>query len=182
MKKPSDDLIGALVLKAQEENGAESAGALKTLKRLCESHGLDFEEILSGGEKIEYHFLKYKKGQKDLARQVIARYALTKDHMIMREHKWDTQFAFECTAAQHIETIHAYEVLSPLFTKERKKVLKAFHYGFLDKHNLYPQFTIERKAHKDETMEEQRARLQGSMLAEHMEDAVISPRLEGGSV
>lgn len=182
MKKPSDDLIGALVLKAKEGDSGESENARRTLKKMCEKHDLDFDEIMSGGEKVEYHFLYFKRGHKELAMQIIARYALTKEHMTLREHRDGIAYAYECTLQRHIETIHAYEVLAPLFNKEKRKVLKAFHFGFLDKHQLYPQFTIETNKDKEESEEEMQARLRGSLLSRDMEDAVISPRLEGSSV
>ena len=118
MPKPKDDLIGALVLKAKEDNGAESENAIKALKRLCEKHDLDFEEIMRGKERVEMRFLEYKRGHKDLARQVVARYGCSQDHQWIREHMYDPIFAFESDQQHYIETLHAYEILAPLYNKE----------------------------------------------------------------
>lgn len=176
MKKPKDDLIGALVLKSKE-GGSEGENARKALKRLCEKHDLNFDEILNGKETLEERRLEYQKQHKRLMLQIICRYILTEDNQDVWGTTYGNGYIVKATQQQYIEALHAYEVLSKLYNKERKKMLEAFKYGFYDKHNLYPQFFVGKKGDKM-SEKEAAARMMGSSLSRHMEDAEINPRLE----
>lgn len=179
MSYPKEDLIGALVLKAKEGDPGEKENALSALKRLCKKYDMDLDEVLKGGEKVDHYYMEYKRGQEKLALQIVARYALTEEH----HNTWHNPYhknvvIFECTKQRYIETINAYEILSKLYIKERRKVMDAFMYGFLDKHDLYPQFQLGEKRRLDQIDDEElKARRRGSMMADDMEDADINPRV-----
>lgn len=190
MANPKDDLIGALLLKAKENNGAESDNAMKALKRLCKKHDIDIEAVLSGDEELEEFHVRYKKGQHDLMVQVICRYGFVS---IKTQELWGNSqirsLTFKTTKQKYVEVLNAYEVLSPLLRKELKKMKRAFFFGFLDKHNLYYQpkkdeiaeakLRIGKESEEElqRKMDEQKSREMGAGMSRHMEDATITKRL-----
>lgn len=189
MSNPKDDLIGALVLKAKEGNSGESENAKRALKRLCEKHGLDYDDIMSGSIAVKEHMIEYRRGQEDLLAQVIIRYGTSAKHPDVLVNRRARKLFFTGTDQQYIEVLNAYEILSRLYSKERKKMQDIFLHSFVKKHRLYRTYERSRELigeEKEKTVEEQIEDMRKGMLIEQMagtmEDAEINPRLQGGSV
>lgn len=176
MNNFNEKRLGKIIALAKGGIGGEKETAIKMVKTICKKYSLDFDEVMGAGDTMAEHWLHFKRGEKKIAIQVVCRYALTeKEQNILGNSK---TIRFKCTQEKYIETLNAFEVLAPLFKKELKKIRKSIYFGFLQKHDLYPQFRRETSVpKKEETPEEMRARFVGAKLAEDMEDAKIIKRL-----
>lgn len=185
MSLPKEDLIGALVLKAKE-GGAESENARRALQRLCDRHNLDFDEVMEGADAVEEHMVEYKRGHYTIMAQIVLRYGTTEKYQDVMVNKRARAMFFKGTKQQYIEVLNAYEILAPLFNKEKKKIMDVFEESFVHKHKLYRQYSVPKQIGDEpeksfaEKMEEmKRGALIGQMTGS-MEDAEINPRLQSG--
>lgn len=183
---PKASLLGALTRKAKE-GGPEGDNARKALERVCKKYGLEMDAVLADDtELVEEYTLDYKTGHHDLAVQIICRYALTPKYQDIRgfrnrlDGKPTNKMSFKCTRDRYIETLHAYDVLGPLYNQERKRVMDAYKYGFYSKHNLFPQFDTEDSPDTDPV--DMQAALRGQRMAADMDDADLTPRLPVNSL
>lgn len=183
-KKPSDDLIGALVLKAKQGD-SEGENAKRTLKKLCEKHGLDFEDVLSGLEAVAEHMVEFKRGHQDMMAQIVLRYGTTEQYPEVLINRKANVFFFTGTQQRYVEVLNAYDILAPLYEKEKKKMQRLFLHSFVQKHRLYrtykspQQIGKEEKKTLDQQIEEMREGMLMSQMTATMEDAEINPRLKG---
>lgn len=178
----NEERLGKIIQLAKHGIGGEKANAIKKVKELCRKYDLDFNEMMDDEEKLLEYSLKYKlKEEQNVLAQVILRYAHWDDIKVSTSRKL---LYFYATKETYIETLNAWETLLKLWRKEKKKILLGFMHGFLDKHNLYYQYTEEeRKKNKEianvkkETEAERKARMLGSRIADSLEDADIMKRL-----
>lgn len=172
-------VIAALVGKVKENNGGESANALKTLKKLCTKYELDIDEVLTG-KKLERRLYKVSRANQLIVAQIMLRYANTREIYHTRDGKY---LATELDEATHLEVTHALDVLIPLFQKELRKVKEATLHAFVHKHDLFwkgertERIGEEKKKTQKEIEEErERDRIAASLVG-NMEDATIYKRL-----
>ena len=182
----NEERLGKIVALAKRGEGGEKTNAIRILKQLCEKHSLDFDELMSGGERVEEFEIEYKTlVEKEMLIQVVCRYA----HRSMDDQIWTRRSVrrkgsgwtvFNTTKEQHIETLNAWDVLRPLYKKERKRLQKAILYAFLEKHNLYYQPAsdeLSKLRSQNEQDPDEDARRAGQSLEHLMEDAEITKRL-----
>jgi hypothetical protein len=169
------DRLGSLVAMATRGYGNEKDIAIRKVRALCKKHNLDFDEVMGEGEQLkEYLFYWKQKKYEQIVSQIVSVYALTKDEPVFENRLRKVLFV-KTTQTKYIETLNAIDVLTKLYDKEKRKAKQAFHYGFLEKHNLWNPFPREGK--QKFTKAELEARRAGSALADIMEDANIRKRL-----
>ena len=180
--------LGKIVEMAKRGVGGEKTTALKMVRNLCKKYKLDFDEVMSGIKVSEYRIAIKTEEEKELLIQVIARYAhLTMDDEI-HGNAYYKYLSFKTTPEKYIETAHAWDVLRPLYFKEKKRIMRAALYAFLGKHNLYYQRTPEewkkskrRKPKPEkEDKDEEAAREMGAKIARDLTDADLTKRLGTG--
>lgn len=175
----NEERLGKLVQLAKHGVGGEKATALKMVKSICAKRGLDFEEVLNGKKVTEYALPYKTKDQETLLAQVICRYGGDSD---IKFNPYRKMLFFKCTAEQYFETVNAWNVLWPLYKKEKEKVARGFVHAFLEKHNLYRVVKKEDRANFDMPSEqEMKDRRMGSAITKFMDDAEIRKTLKQGS-
>lgn len=132
-----NEKIGKLVALARNGIDGEKQAAIEILKKLCEKHDFNFDDVMSGSEEMLEYELKYKNGQLKLARGVIARYGAISIIDKYYIDKFSKTIYFSTTKQKFLETIHAYSILSRQYEKEKKETLKAFHKAFQYVNDLY---------------------------------------------
>lgn len=183
-KELNKDLLGKLVNMARRGEGGERETARRMVRNICEAHELDFDEVMNGGPERHEYSIRYKsKAELRALVQVVCRYAhMTKDDEIKYNQRLKRIY-FETTVEKYFETLHAWDVLRPVFAKEMSRIQEAGFYGFLDKHGLYYKPTAEERAEmlKEQPLpskEDLELRRMGSELSQHMSDAPIQKRLK----
>ena len=136
MEKQSEK-IGKLVALAKNGIDGEKQAAIEILKKLCEKHDLNFDDVMSENEEILEYELEYKAGQFKLARGVIIRYGVININDEYRYNKFSRTIYFSTTKQRFLETIHAYSILSRQYEKEKRETLKAFFKAFQYVNDLY---------------------------------------------
>jgi hypothetical protein len=186
MSKPKESLIGALVEMSKRGDRGERDNAMRSLKRLCEKHGLDINDVLDS-KKIEEFTLEYKQAQYlDLASQVVLRYGVPDDDTQIMFNKHHKVLFWKTTKAKYIEALNAFEVLLPKYKAELKIAKRAFLVGFVQKHNLYYHPTEEEMKKREEreqdepeelTADERKARRMADGIGRNLDDVEIQKRL-----
>ena len=146
LKKDIDkEKLGKIVALAKHGIGGEKENAIRIVKRLCSQHDLNFDDVMND-TNIEKHILEIKKGDIQLAIQIIARYAkmsMGGDVMVSRDGR---SILFETTKEKYIETVNAYSILSHKYREEKKILVASFESAFFSKHNLFYQPTDKERA------------------------------------
>lgn len=175
------DRLGALVSMARKGTGNEQQIAIRKVKALCKKHELDFDEVMGQGEQVYEYSIKYRsKGEEDVLSQTAWRYAVIKESDGIYKNKYRKVIIFRTTKSRYVETLNAWEVLKRAYSKEKKRSEEALLYGFIEKHGLYYNPTLEEARKREdhvETQEEMTARLMGSRMAGYMDDVDILKRI-----
>lgn len=142
MQKINDRLLKVIAL-AKQGVGGEKTAAIATVKRICQTHGLDYDEVMGAAETAqirEYTLdLKWRnKTELDMLAQVCLKFACTPEHPDLFQNTYRKTLFYNTTAAKHLETINAASVYLHQFRKERKKIEEALLGAFCQKHSLYP--------------------------------------------
>lgn len=145
MPELNKDLLGKIVALAKGGVGGEKQNAIRLVKKLCVKHNLKYEDVMNDSGVAEFH-LDFKRGEKQLAIQVICRYA----RMKLDEDLWSSRdglrMYFKTTTEKYVETVNAYEILSRKYKEEKQIVIDSLEDAFFSKHNLFYQPTeAERK-------------------------------------
>lgn len=187
MSEYNEELLGKIVALAKRGVGGEKATAIKMVKSLCKKHGLDFDEVMQGGDAVKEYWIDHQKGEQKVLAQVICRYAHRSIDDGIQQSIGHTRLYFKTTQEKYIETLNAWEVLQKLYHKERKLMARAFFNAFLSKHDLFYQPTPEehqkqlrriKKQQEKKTEDEEKAERMGAAMAWHLDDADIMKRLE----
>ena len=183
----NEERLGKIVELARRGASGERENAQDILRKLCIKYGLEYEEVLNGGAAVKEYRLTYRTAEEHrLLCQVVSRYA----KLTMEDSTWINRgrktVMFKTTEEKYIETANAWDVLRPLFAKEKKRIADALFMGFLEKHWLYYTPTEEEhEAHLKQVLdgrvaeseEEARARRMGESIAGQLEDADILKRI-----
>lgn len=142
MDKVNDKLLKVIAL-AKHGVGGERTAAIATAKRICKTHGLDYDEVMGSAETAKIHEytldIKWRnKLEEDMLAQVCLKFACTPEHPDLFFNSYRKVFIYNTTAAKHLETINAASVYLHQFRKERKKLEQAILGAFCQKHRLYP--------------------------------------------
>jgi hypothetical protein len=179
MSNFNEERLGKIVEIAKRGYGGEKENAIKIVKALCKKHGLNFDLLMQGGEKIQEYAIPYKKKTyENLVSQIISVYGFIDENTEIFQNKIRKMFFINTTQEKYFETLNAVDVLTRLYEKEKAKIKDAVFYGFLEKHDLWNPYPKQRKKEKKMTAAEAKAREAGSSLARHMEDAEILKRLK----
>lgn len=138
----NDKLLKVIAL-AKQGIGGEKTAAIATVKRICKTHGLDYDEVMGAAEtaQIKEFVLDIKwrnKMEEDMLAQVCLKFACTPDNPDLFYNQYRKVYIYNTTAAKHLETINAASVYLHQFRKERKKLEQALLGAFCQKHRLYP--------------------------------------------
>lgn len=175
--------IGKLVAMAKGGYLGEKQNAISILKKICKKHNLSFDEIMQTSDelKIEEYSIKYKtKIEFKLIIQILCSYWAETEEQLeeVYSNKYYKSIFFKTTKAKYIEIVYAVEIFLSMYHKERKKILDAVYFGFLDKHNLYSPFNT--NANQKISKKESELRDVGARLAGSMEDINIRKALKSG--
>lgn len=181
-KELDKERLGKIVRLARGGVGGERDNAVRMVRRICATHGLDFDEVMNGGPERHEYAIRFKsKAEERALVQVVCRYALLANGDNISHNRYRKVVIFETTVEKYFETLHAWDVLRPLYAKEMRRIQEAGFYGFLDKHRLYYQPTPEEREQmlKDQKIskEEMELRAMGAELSQHMSNADIHKRL-----
>ncbi len=142
MDKINDKLLKVIAL-AKQGVGGEKTAAIAIVKRICKTHGLDYDEVMGAADhaQVREYVLDIKwrnKLEEDMLAQVCLKFACTPEHPDLFFKTYRKVFIYNTTAAKHLETINAASVYLHQFRKERKKLEQAILGAFCQKHSLYP--------------------------------------------
>jgi len=140
--KINDKLLKVIAL-AKQGVGGEKTAAIATVKRICQTHGLDYDEVMGAADhaQVREYVLDIKwrnKLEEDMLAQVCLKFACTPEHPDLFYNTYRKVYIYNTTAAKHLETINAASVYLHQFRKERKKLEQAILGAFCQKHRLYP--------------------------------------------
>jgi len=171
--------LGKIVALAKRGVGGEKATALKMVRTICKRHSLDFDEVMNDVKLTDHCLVLKTRNHFKLGIQIVAHYGIyDEDHLHIGESLDKKHLYFETMQEKYIETINAYEVLSRLYEKEKKRMNTAFILGFYQKHDLFLPFKLKKnKGDKRPTEKEMEEYRRGAKLAEDMEDAKIQKLL-----
>lgn len=124
MDKVNDKLLKVIAL-AKHGVGGERTAAIATAKRICATHGLDYDEVMGSAETAKIHEytldIKWRnKLEEDMLAQVCLKFACTPENPDLFFNSYRKVFIYNTTAAKHLETINAASVYLHQFRKERK--------------------------------------------------------------
>lgn len=176
MKEVDLERLGKIVQLAKKGVGGEKTNALKIVKKICQKYNLDFDKVMGSLEESgkEYEIC-YKTGfERDFLGQILCKYTSDRSQCF-RYNDFKKVVYFKATVEEYINVLNAFEVLLKLYKKERKKVIAALYYGFLEKHDLFYKGKI--KNRPKETAEDYEIARIGSDLARNFEDSDIHKRL-----
>lgn len=138
------ELLGKIVALAKNGVAGEKENAIRIVKKLCSQHNLNFDDVMND-TNIEKHILEIKKGDLQLAVQIIARYAKMSLDGDVRNSYDGRSVMFETTKEKYIETVNAYSILSHKYKEEKKILIKSFEDAFFSKHDLFYKPTQEER-------------------------------------
>lgn len=154
MDKINDKLLKVIAL-AKQGVGGEKTAAIATVKRICQTHGLDYDEVMGAAETAQVKEfvldLKWRnKLEEDLLAQICLKFACTPEHPDLFYNTYRKVYIYNTTAAKHLETINAASVYLHQFRKERKKLEQSLLGAYCQKHRLYPTEATYNARHPEE--------------------------------
>lgn len=185
-KEPRHErIISVLLRKIEAGDANEIENARTTLKKLCKKYDLDYQTVLTRGEERTEREYKYSDA-KTVIVQIVLRYGGNDN---VYHNKYRKVIIVDLTDAEHLEVMHAIDILVPLYRKEMRKIKDVAMHAFVNKHDLFYKGEVERPEElpgetKPLSYEEERERLARAMqinaMVETMEDATIHKRLTSG--
>lgn len=170
--------LGKIVALAKRGVGGEREMALKMVRSICKRYDLDFDEVMTDVRLADYCLVLKTRNHFSLGIQTVARYGIyDEEHLHIGQSRDKKHLYFTTTQEKYVETVNAYEVLSRLYEKERKKIEAAFKIGFYQKHDLFLPFKMKKDTKDKPTAKEMEAYMRGAKLAEDMENATIHKQL-----
>jgi hypothetical protein len=187
-----DPKLLKIVALAKAGVGGEKDTALAIVKQICERDGIDFDAVMSDTDMPrEYIIDEYKVRSRDelqIAIQIVARFATTKEHPDVRGsyYSYDKtiRLRYTATAARHIDTLNALAVYLKAYRAEKRKFLRSLNSAFYSHHNLFSQFsedTEDDKPLKEKTKQELEDEWRSVQMMQAMtEEVQIRKQLNGG--
>ena len=190
-EKLDKEYLGKIVALAKGGVGGEKETAIRLVKKLCDKHFLNFDEVMND-KGVGKFYLDFKRGERQLAVQIICRYA----HMALDDSMYGSRdglrIYFETTKEKYIETLNAYAVLSKKLKEEKQIVVSSIEDAFFSKHNLYYQPTPEerkkierrqkakeKKKTEKEKAEEEKSQKMARALLHGLDDVELYKQLKG---
>lgn len=180
--------LGKIVALAKRGEGGERTNAERMVRRLCDKHGLNFDDVMHGIE-VQEHRLEYRRGDEDLAAYVFWKYgAMTReDALHVKVSRRGHYLIVRTTLDRFLETLNAYGVLSRHYRIEKKRAADSFDDAFRMKHKLYyepkagePTKNDDREKTLEELEDELKRGLLAGAMAARMDDAKIHKTLGTG--
>lgn len=185
MKKENlnEERLGKIIELAKNGIGGEKENAIVIVRKLCEKHDLDFDEVMSEGEKIQEFMIDCKKNEATILAQTIFRYGVANKKCSVWTLLSGKGVKFEGTQKTYIEALSAWAILSRLYQKEKKRVEEAMVSAFIDKHMLFYSLKEGEKETRDKiklpTEHELEVARMAAGIERNLEDAHIYKTLKG---
>ena len=183
MKK---EKLKSLITMAKRGTKYEKINAIAILKKLCKKHDLIFEELMEEDENLQEFQFEFKgKIPKSIAMQIYfkvigGRYCTNNGYYIF----------LKTTKEKYIEFENAFSVYRRVYKKEQKKFAERqkkekamFQDAFIQRHDLFGEYTDEEKDERKEkakkitAKEIEEIKLAMRMAGEMEEEAIIHKRL-----
>lgn len=176
-----DPKLLKVVALAKAGIGGEKENAIAIVRRLCEQHNLDFDDVMGAEEKVAERALYYKHDyEENVAAAVVFRFGATKEHPDVNYNKHRRVMFFEGTIQQYVECLNAMDAYLRVYRRERKRILNDLPGAFIAKHRLWTQWddSDDRPERKPPTLEERQASYRRAQLGEAMlEDVKVQKRI-----
>lgn len=178
MEKVNDDKLGKLISMAKDGTENEKEIAVKFIKKICDKHSLNFDDVMTKTDLKEFE-LEYEKAKfEDLAFHIFARYGIIdKDNYEMGGFNRSHKIWYKTTLQKHIEVINAFDMLSKAYEKEMKLFKESFELAFYNKHKLWNYGAIPEEERKIPTPEELKKSRIANGMERNLDDVQIRKRL-----
>lgn len=180
----NEERLGKIVELAKKGERGERDAAMRIVKKLCQKHKLNFDDVMAQREKIQKFLIECKVGEEEVLAQTVFRYGVANRKSNVWTIRSGKGIRFEGTQTTYLETLNAWEVLSRVFRKEKKKTQEALFYAFIGKHDLFYKLKEgEKPARKTKEPEKETdpgvLRMASSMVS-GLDDAEINKSLKSG--
>lgn len=169
-----------VVALAKQGVGGERTNAIKAVRRICATEGLNFDDVMNASDEREYtlDIAWRNKAEEDILAQVCFKFAVP-DGGDLSFNKYRKCFFYTTTPGRHIETTHAAAVYLAAFRKERKRILNDLTAAFIYKHNIVRPRAKDAPP-QEMSKEDREAAARQINLMSNLEDVSIRKALKNG--
>lgn len=132
-----DDRLLKIISLAKDGIGGERENAIRLVKKMCAEQGLNFDDVMNSVQVKEYFLHAADKNEAIVLQHVIAKFAMTREHLGLGYSQNRLYVYFECTPARFIETSNAWAIYQHAYRKEKARLLADLPAAFYMKHDLY---------------------------------------------
>lgn len=176
-----DDRTLKIIELAKQGVGGERETAIRLVKKMCAEKNLDYDDVMNSVAVKVYRLNAIDKGEANVLAHVIAKYAVTREHIILGYSRNRLWIYFTCTAARYIETANAFAVYQVAYRKEKARILKDLPGAFAMKHNLYlPHSEYDAKDMREPSEEELKSAHRQSKISDMLDDVEIRKAIGDG--
>ena len=183
MKK---ERLKSIITMAKKGTEHEKRNAIGILKKLCKKHDLIFKELMEEDENLQEFRFEYRgKIPKDIAKQIYFK-IIGGEYVTMNQY----YIFLKTTKEKYIEFENAFFVYRCVYKKEQKKFAERqkkeknmFQDAFIQRHDLFGEYTDEEKDERKEkakkitAKEIEEIKLAMKMAGEMEEEAIIHKQL-----
>lgn len=156
--KPDDKIqrkIDGLLGLVRRGVGGEKGQAEKILRKLCDKHGLIYEDVIRREEEpVEQFYITFRnKHEERIAIHSVWKYGGVHPNDIYGHRQYPKRLYYECRKSKHLEVLTAWSVLKAAF-KEEMEILRD---AFIHRHQIYGEGVKTRKTEEMSHAEYKRA-------------------------
>lgn len=179
-----DSKLLKIVALAKHGVGGERDSAIKIVRRICQEQSLEYDEVMSSEETLEWFEFKYKTvDEQHIIGQVLWK-LLDRDNADgVKVHRGSKTLYVRTTPGRGVDISYAVSIYLAAYRAEKRKIQKDLEGAFVMKHSLYAPADDgdEDKPSKDPTNEEIAAAYRRAKLAEGLETVKLTKAIGDGN-